>query len=268
MLTERTREGQTMRLLLNQSETGTEARVREMKERMDAAIEERDRIEDEASVSNRRMMRELDDAKSKARDAQRQLKVLEDEKDEMDIRTRDSKRRLGELEQASERAGKEVEEVRAAMATLREALNESERQVHEMETQKVDLRRGTEEARERVEKLTRANKNLTEELKVLQSGSRQGPRPGVGSGVQSSRTSIDSARSPAPRERENRSGGVGGGGRETPNAAAPAPGAGLSQGTVDYVYLKNVLLQFLEQKDKQHQKQLVPVLGMLLHFDR
>ena len=33
-------------------------------------------------------------------------------------------------------------------------------------------------------------------------------------------------------------------------------------------YLKNVLLQFLEQKDKKHQMQLIPVLGMLLHFDR
>ena len=37
---------------------------------------------------------------------------------------------------------------------------------------------------------------------------------------------------------------------------------------MDYVYLKNVLLQFLEQRDKKHQMQLVPVLGMLLHFDR
>ena len=38
--------------------------------------------------------------------------------------------------------------------------------------------------------------------------------------------------------------------------------------SVDYVYLKNVLLQFLEQKDRKHQLQLVPVLGMLLHFDK
>lgn len=37
---------------------------------------------------------------------------------------------------------------------------------------------------------------------------------------------------------------------------------------MDFVYLKNVLLQFLEQKDRNHQKQLIPVLGMLLHFDR
>ena len=39
-------------------------------------------------------------------------------------------------------------------------------------------------------------------------------------------------------------------------------------GSVDHVYLKNVLLQFLEQRDKNHQLQLIPVLGMLLNFDR
>lgn len=48
--------------------------------------------------------------------------------------------------------------------------------------------------------------------------------------------------------------------RSTANGQSGAP--------MDYVYLKNVLLQFLEQKDKKHQQQLIPVLGMLLHFDR
>ena len=47
---------------------------------------------------------------------------------------------------------------------------------------------------------------------------------------------------------------------DAPNGNVPTP--------IDYVYLKNVLLQFLEQKDKKHQMQLIPVLGMLLHFDR
>jgi hypothetical protein len=37
---------------------------------------------------------------------------------------------------------------------------------------------------------------------------------------------------------------------------------------MDYVYLKTVLLQFLEQRDKKLQAQLVPVLGKLLHFDK
>ncbi|KAK5046071.1 hypothetical protein LTR84_008528 [Exophiala bonariae] len=269
MLSERTREGQTMRMLLDQSQNGTEARIREMKERMDAAIEERDRVEDEASVSNRRMMREVEEARSKARDTQRALKILEDEKDELETRQKDWKRRRDDLEQIATRATKEVEEVRSAMSGLREALDESERQVRELDSQKADLRRGGEEARERVEKLTKANKTLTEELKAAQSGVKNLRLPGragtgIDSGVPSSRTSIDSAsaRSPAPKERQGLSS------NNSRSETPTMPGGGLSQGTVDYVYLKNVLLQFLEQKDKGHQRQLIPVLGMLLHFDR
>lgn len=63
-------------------------------------------------------------------------------------------------------------------------------------------------------------------------------------------SSKDKDRSPSIRRR----------GSETPTG----PGGP----SIDYIYLKNVLLQFLEQKDKNYQKQLIPVLGMLLHFDR
>jgi hypothetical protein len=49
---------------------------------------------------------------------------------------------------------------------------------------------------------------------------------------------------------------------------APKSQSGEGAGSIDYVYLKNVLLQFLEQKDKKYQQQLIPVLGMLLHFDK
>ena len=34
------------------------------------------------------------------------------------------------------------------------------------------------------------------------------------------------------------------------------------------MYLKNVLLQFLEQRELKYRQQLIPVLGMLLHFDK
>ncbi len=267
MLSERTREGQTMRMLLSQSESGMESKLREMKERMDAAVEERDRIEDEASVGQRRTMRETDEAKSKLREAQRNTKVAENEKEELELKMREWRRQREELESATERAGKEVEGLRKAMEGLREALDESERQVREMEVQKSDLRRAGDEAKERVERLTKANKNLTEEVKALQTGGKK-TRPGIESGLQSSRTSMDSTsqtRSPAPGTNQRQSQRTGSR-SETPTGGNAA--TGLSQGTVDYVYLKNVLLQFLEQKDKAHQRQLIPVLGMLLHFDR
>jgi hypothetical protein len=44
---------------------------------------------------------------------------------------------------------------------------------------------------------------------------------------------------------------------------SPKPGGH----SVDLVYLKNVLLQFLELKDKNQQRHLVPALKMLLDLD-
>jgi chromosome segregation ATPase len=268
MLSERTREGETMRRLLNEVENKTESRLREMKERLETAVEERDRAEEEASTNARRLAREMEDLKTKARDAARALRTVEEEKEEFEHAQREWKRRREELEAANEKSIVEMGEVRTAMAQLREALDESERQTQDLERQKADLRRNGEEAQQRVERLTKANKSLTEELKVLQQSSRKASiRPGGGldSGVQSSRSSIDSpgpnrtnstVGSPAPNIRD-----------KMPSSRGETP-TGPNTPGIDYVYLKNVLLQFLEQKDKTHQKQLIPVLGMLLHFDR
>lgn len=93
---------------------------------------------------------------------------------------------------------------------------------------------------------------MADELRTIQTAKTKA----MDSGRQSPRSSIDSGpsrshlTSPSPASR--------------PWAEAANGQAG---GSMDYFYLKNVLLQFLEQKDKNHQKQLIPVLAKLLHFD-
>lgn len=89
---------------------------------------------------------------------------------------------------------------------------------------------------------------MSEELRSFQTKASNG---------QSARTSIDSATSRSRLTSPN------------PKSRAPStqPDSAGAAG-VDYVYLKNVLLQFLEQRDKKYQQQLIPVLGMLLHFDK
>ena len=101
------------------------------------------------------------------------------------------------------------------------------------------------------------SKSMADEIRTIQTAKTKVAEPEA----QSSRSSIDSdlprARlgSPAPKSRAGSRALI-----VTPNGQGAAP--------IDFVYLKNVLLQFLEQKDKKHQQQLIPVLGMLLHFDR
>lgn len=158
LLSERSREGETMRRLLAEIEGKADARTREMKERMETAIEERDRVEDEASTAARRRARELDDLRNKVREAERSMKRAEEDKEELENAQKDWKRRREELEHRSEQSSREAEEVRRAMGELRDALDESERQVREAEKQKAELRRGMEDTQQRLEKLQKSNK--------------------------------------------------------------------------------------------------------------
>ena len=161
LLGERSREAETMRRLLADVEGRADVRVREMKDRMDTAIEERDRAEDEASVAGRRKTRELEDFRNKYRDLERSLKRAEDDKEELEIAQKDWKRRREELESRTEGAQSEVEEVRKAMSELRDALDESEKQARELEKQRSELRRSVEETQIRLEKLQKSNKVLS-----------------------------------------------------------------------------------------------------------
>lgn len=254
LLIERSREGETMRKLLADVEGRADARTREMKERMDTAIEERDRAEDEASTAGRRRARELEDLRNKFRDNERNLKRAEEDKEELEVAQKDWKRRREELEHRAGQSTREVDDVRKAMAELRDALDESEKQARDLEKQKAELRRSVEDIQHRLEKMQKSNKSMADEMGKIQTARTKA----MDSEAHSSRSSFDSAAhlgSPAAKSR-------------TPSAALVDAPNGPPPGTMDYVYLKNVLLQFLEQKDKKHQVQLIPVLGMLLHFDR
>ena len=273
LLSERSREGEMMRRLLADVEGRADARIREMKDRMDTAIEERDRAEDEASTASRRRARELEDLRNKYRDIERNLKRVEEDKVELEITQKDWKRRREELEHRAGQMTREVDDVRTAMSELRDALDESEKQARDLERQKAELRISVEDTQHRLEKMQKSNKvcvfislvsDVVQYPNRIQSmademGKMQLARAKItDSEAQSLRSSSDSAAhlgSPTAKSRTFSAAPV-----DAPNGPPPA--------TMDYVYLKNVLLQFLEQKDKKHQVQLIPVLGMLLHFDR
>ena len=273
LLSERSREGETMRRLLADVEGRADARIREMKERMETAMEERDRAEDEASTAGRRRARELEDLRNKYRDIERNLKRAEEDKEELETAQKDWKRRREELEQRAGQSTREVDDVRKAMTELQDALDGSEKQARDLEKQKTELRKSIEDTQHRLEKMQKSNKagfsmpfmtrvvqhtdcvqSMADEMGKIQTARAKA----MDSEAQSSRSSLDSAArlgSPAGKSR-------------TPSAALVDAPNGPPAGSMDYVYLKNVLLQFLEQKEKKHQVQLIPVLGMLLHFDR
>jgi DNA repair exonuclease SbcCD ATPase subunit len=207
-----------------------DAKVREMRERMEIAIEERDRAEDEASTNSRRRAREVEELKSKIRDLEKDIKRATDDRDEIARSEKEHKRKRDELEAVASTHSQETNEIRSAMGELRSALDGSEKQVRDAEKQRSDLRRLLDESTQKYDKLQKEFRSLQAKQKL----------------VESSRNSMDSSR-----------------------ALSPSPKANGGGGAMDYVYLKTILLQFLEQKDRKVQADLVrTVLGQLLHFDK
>ncbi|KAG6224598.1 hypothetical protein E4U34_000197 [Claviceps purpurea] len=234
LLQERTREGETMRRLLADVDSRADIKVREMRTRMESAIEERERLEDESSILARRKSRETEQLKHTLRELEQQVKSLTHERDDLEERQREWKRRRDELEAIESKASAETEEMRSTVSQLRTALDTSEMQLREGEKQRGDLRTMLDDSRARYEKVAR-------ELKTAQSKLTTTAAAAAAGNHSRSRSSMDSTRS--------------GGG--TSVAAAG-----------ETMYLKTILLQFLEQKDARLRAQLVPVLGKLLKFDR
>ncbi|TKA28358.1 hypothetical protein B0A50_03825 [Salinomyces thailandicus] len=255
LLSERGREGETIRRMLNDVEARAEGRVQEMRERLDLAVEERDRAEDEASSIGRRKTRELEDLKTRLKDAEREAARATESREDAERRERQFKSRQDDLERRASQAQEELSEVRSAMAQLQSTLDETERQSRDLDKEKADLRRMLEEREARLEKLQKSSRAMADELRTLQSANKLQQ-----SSIQSSRSSLDSSKVASPRVTSPAPKGNG--------APVATTGGAHAKESIDYVYLKNVLLQFLEQREKKHQLQLVPVLGMLLHFDR
>lgn len=260
LLSERSREGETMRRLLNESDGRAESRVKEMRARMDVAIEERDRAEEQASSMGRRRARELDELKAKVADTSRALTRAIEEKESLSRSEAELRRQKEDIERRIRGDEDEVKEVRTAMGQLREALDETEKQCRDLERERNDLKRSVEETSAKLDKVTKSSKLLSDELKATR------VRTTIEPSLQgSTRSSIESSRSPSRLGSPVPPGTLGKG--RIGSIAGSEIGSG-GQAQMDYVYLKNVLLQFLEQRDKRHQMQLIPVLGMLLHFDK
>lgn len=235
-LAERTRETEAMRRMLTQQGDQAETQVREMRSRVEAATEERDRIEEESLTLARRRAREAEELKNRLRELEREVKALGLERDNLEAREKEWRRRREELEQIEEKATAEMEAMQSTVSGLRSALDVSEQQVRDAEKREAHTKKLLNDAKAQAEK---ANKDL---LEAARSRGNIASSPHVAA---SGRTSAESTRSSTTLARSINSG----------NGAETA-------------YVKTIFLQFLEVKDDKLRSQLIPVLGRILGFDK
>ncbi|KAI1260415.1 viral A-type inclusion protein repeat protein [Xylariaceae sp. FL1019] len=152
-LNERTRDAESMRRLLAEENSRVDGQIQEIQSRLDAAIDERDRAEEELSREGRRRTREIEELKVRVRELEREVKTLSSQNDELEQREKDWAQRRQNLEQIEQKAAADDEEMRTTIFNLQNALDKSEQEVRGAEKRCVELRKLLDDTRTRFEKL-------------------------------------------------------------------------------------------------------------------
>ena len=266
-LTERARESETLRRLLSEIEAGQESRLREMRERMEAAIAERDKAEDEAAFTGKKRAREVEDLKEKLIDAERNLRNINIEKQDLSIVIADLRKAQEKASKANEEHDKDTKELRDAMSTLSHSLRESEGQIASLESERHLLRATIKETSTRLERLQTdviakddALVKLRTERAIMLDNRHEYAQSPLAARSHNARTPSFSLASGSP----------------TPSGAPLSPSYSLhsvnlsdrpkEKAEVDREYIKNVLFQFIEHKEKR--KYLMPAISKLLLLNK
>jgi len=161
LLGERSREAETMRRLLSEVEDKNSARTRDMKERMEAAFDERDKAEEEAATIGRRRAREIEELRDRVRESERNLKHAEESQVAAERELSGLKDGKFRAEEALERIKREYEDTKKAMASMRDALDQTDNQMGEIERQRAEMRKTLQEEQARSGELQRSYKVIS-----------------------------------------------------------------------------------------------------------
>lgn len=158
LLQERSREADTMRRLLNEAESRSEARIRDMKQKMETAFEERDKAEEEVATIGRSRAKEIEELRNRVREAERLLKKVEEAKEITEKERKEYQSGKQKAESALESLTQELDDTKKANEQMRDTLDETERQMKAVEQRGMQTRKEAEDLRAKYEKLTKSHK--------------------------------------------------------------------------------------------------------------
>lgn len=158
LLQERSREADTMRRLLNEAESRSEARIRDMKQKMETAFEERDKAEEEVATIGRSRAKEIEELRNRVREAERALKKVEEAKEITEKERKEYQSGKQKAESALESLTQELNDTKKANEQMRDTLDETERQMKAVEQRGMQARKEVEDFRAKYEKLAKSHK--------------------------------------------------------------------------------------------------------------
>ncbi|KAM0755344.1 hypothetical protein T439DRAFT_337853 [Meredithblackwellia eburnea MCA 4105] len=254
-------DGNTRRLLL-EAETRHETRIREMEAK--ARQLERDRKESEEEMGKNLQDRLREVERMRQQIAQKDIDYAESVHSSQQ---RDAKIEEAEKEKKSLLAKLAALETVLADAAVREELSDRQQRATELEKR-------LEEVQSKESSLRSNNKTLRDELRKLQSGVLQSEKqrhPGVGYfsayGQSSSSLPMSSGASDGTQTPSRNDSSTTLSGSMSPtgaNGSGPPVARANGDEALNFEYLRNVILQFLERPEMR--PHLVSVLGVILHF--
>ncbi|GAA6013165.1 hypothetical protein JCM11491_005202 [Sporobolomyces phaffii] len=272
------RDDSNARKLLAETEARYESRIRDLESRSRQLEKDRQETEEEMGRNMQDRLKEvermraalaqkdLDYAESVQNSQKRDAKIAEAEKAKSEL-----EKRLQNVEEMLKSVKDDADKATHAEIAVREELGDRVQRAAELEAR-------LEEVQTKESALRSNNKTLREELRKLQSGvllSEKQRHPGVGyfSSFNSASSATLNGNSGSPEAVPANSRQVISPSGSVSSLASTATGGGLSgaaraNGSADealnFEYMRNVILQFLEKPEMR--PHLISVLGVILHF--
>lgn len=252
ILQERTRETNTMRRLLADSENDRGIKLKELQEKFAITLEEKSKLQSELTLQTSRKTREIQELrelnmelKSEIHTLNLKIKQQQSEIEHLSSVNRNMQRKSS----ASAESSGELDNV---VSSLKEALSRSEKKIRDTENINEELKDLNKDLNKKLDRLSKNYKTVSTQLNRLKEGNS--PVPPSRSNSSTFTLSDDASDSVSRRPSlVNES---------SSNTVSTDTRSELNE---KIAYIKNVLLGFLEHREQR--SQLLPVVSMLLHLD-
>lgn len=252
ILQERTRETNTMRRLLADSENDRGIKLKELQEKFAITLEEKSKLQSELTLQTSRKTREIQELrelnmelKSEIHTLNLKIKQQQSEIDHLSSVNRNMQRKSS----ASAESSGELDNV---VSSLKEALSRSEKKIRDTENINEELKDLNKDLNKKLDRLSKNYKTVSTQLNRQKEGNS--PVPPSRSNSSTFTLSDDASDSVSRRPSlVNES---------SSNTVSTDTRSELNE---KIAYIKNVLLGFLEHREQR--SQLLPVVSMLLHLD-
>lgn len=251
IIQEKTRESETMRRLLADSQNDESSKYKELTDKLAYLTNEKSKLDSELALQSSRTTREIHDWKQANLELKSEMHSLRMREKELlsEIDTLNSLH--DQMKRKSVANNEDSGELEKVTTNLKESLANADQKIRDLQASNVELMHLNNDVNKKLERITKNYRTISNQLNALKEGKEiptRASRSNSAASTMSNHLAVNEPRrSPSSQ-----------------NLEAATTETELEQNE-KIAYIKNVLLGFLEHKEQR--TQLLPVVSMLLQLD-